>query len=172
MIDINKLNIMYSYNSETGELKRVEDSSNRDFVTHIKLGEVDGELIAQHKDEPKIKGSAICWALYYGKYPEGKIIYKNGNRLDLRIRNLIEISNIKYLNAVNSISLAIHFNNLSKEIDYNDPKSFKKQLFKNGLTNLGIENVLADLEIKSKGWKHGRVYKNRIISMIMDVIYN
>lgn len=70
--------------SEAGYSKKIrsDKDGNPVMYRYIKLG---GEIQASH----------AAWAMYYGKWPDSRLMFVNGNQLDVRIENLRKQNSLK-----------------------------------------------------------------------------
>lgn len=82
-ISIEELKVNYNYNPDTGELLKLRGG------VYVPIGYVDskGYLSVCH-NRTVMKVHRMCYALYYGSWPEGELDHINRDPLDNRICNL------------------------------------------------------------------------------------
>lgn len=78
----------FSYNADTGELTRLDRRNGSGSV------DVYGYLILKIKGR-QYKAHRVAWYLHYGEFPCGVIDHINGNKLDNRISNLRDVSQLE-----------------------------------------------------------------------------
>lgn len=87
-IPVSRLREALAYDAQTGAVTWKEDRKNGKPVgsvagslksTGYRHIRIDGRMCQEHR---------ICWALHYGKWPEGNIDHINGDPSDNRLENL------------------------------------------------------------------------------------
>ncbi len=144
------------YNVTDGILTRVTDCSRRDFVTRS----TPGENICQMKIAD-IPTRNIAYMIQYDKSPEGRVVYKDGNRTNHAKENLFVVDFESYYTAVN-IALQVLAETKTKTVEINSPKDLIKYLSSKGLVAIGYENVSAIIKQSALG----RVQKIRAMKYI------
>ncbi len=147
------------YSCEKGQIKRVGDCSYRDFITHEEVG----KDICQMKIK-NMKTRDIAYAIQYGKIPDGRVMYRDGNRLNLSKENLYIIDDDLYLKAVD-FALKILSEKSDKKTEYENPKTLAKYLAKKGVESMGFDNIIAEITLS----KLGRKQKERAKKYVYDL---
>lgn len=140
---IKLLKEMYTIND--GELVRVSDCSMRDFTSHP----TPSENICQMKIAD-IPTRDIAYMIQYNRPPEGRVVYKDGNRKNHSMENLFIVSCEDYEKAVN-VALQVLAETKIKEVEINSPKDLIKLLAIKGLDSIGYENVSAIIKLSALG---------------------
>lgn len=88
-IDPNYVRAVLSYCPETGELRWREKVAQR-----VNVGDIAGFIGSNGSRIIKLKGEAyqgsrVAWMHYYGEVPAGNVKRRNGDLLDISIKNLI-----------------------------------------------------------------------------------
>ena len=92
-ISIERIRGLFDYNPFTGVVTR-----RKYLASNAQVGAIVGSInsdgyLARDVDERSIKVHRLCWAHYYGAWPDGQVDYRNSIRTDNCIANLREATN-------------------------------------------------------------------------------
>lgn len=147
------------YTITDGTLTRVTDCSMREYVSHP----VPSENICKMKIAD-IPTRDIAYMIQFGKSPEGRVVYKDGNRTNNSKENLFVVDFEIYKNAV-YIGLQVLAETKTKTVEINSPKDIIKYLSLKGLDAVGYDNVSAIIKLSSLE----PVQKSRAMKYIRDL---
>ena len=152
------------YKIENGNINRIEDCSKRGYVSH---SDCSKDIIQM---KIKIMNTRdIVYIVHFGVIPNGRVIYKDGNRLNFRKDNIDIVETSEYFKAVN---LALTILSESKEVgnknDFKNPKELMRYITSKGIESMGVEQCLSIVKnSKLERVQQGRATKSiRYLSCI------
>jgi len=157
-MDIQTLKRLMRYESTTGKLFWLErdesviplDKIRKNWNTRFK----DKEAFTSIDTKGYLRGTLfnknhrahrICWALYYGDWPQGSIDHINGDKTDNRIKNLRDVSHQE-----NMTNLKRSSNNTS---GFKGVSHTKEGNWRAYITNKGKRKVLGTFKTKEEAAK-------------------
>jgi len=147
------------YIVENDIIKRVQDCSLRDYATHENCGEN-----VVHMKIKTMNTRDIVYIIHFGVMPNGRVIYKDGNRLNHSKDNITTVSKESYHQAVN-LALKILADSKPIDLKIESPKDFKTYLAGVGLKEIGKNNAYAII----KNSNLERVQRGRAENMIREL---
>lgn len=89
-VTVQRLNELFEYNPDTGELTwRVAHGRNPEGGKVFKVTRFKNKQIYVNVDNVRIPARAVCWAVYHGYWPKGRLFAYNSDPCDNRIDNIV-----------------------------------------------------------------------------------
>jgi hypothetical protein len=97
-IPIERLRQRLKYDPETGIFQKIRRNGALGAVV---TGNATEDYLTLTVDYVDLRANRVAWAMAHGKWPDGVIDHRNGNRKDNRISNLRDVTNA--INAQNRV---------------------------------------------------------------------